>query len=119
MTKPLALIIEDHPQLNQIYTLALREDFETVSFQDGAPAMEYMVGSIPALVVVDLHLSLTTGDQVLKAVHEDERLQVTKVILTTADVQKADMLYEQADIVLLKPVSPVQLRELAKRLCYV
>ena len=112
------MIIEDHPQLNQIYELALREDFETVSFRDGKPALVYMIDSIPALIVVDLHLSSTTGDQVLKAVHEDKRLQATKVILTTADVQRADMLYEQADIVLLKPVSPVQLRDLAKRLCY-
>jgi sigma-B regulation protein RsbU (phosphoserine phosphatase) len=117
MTKPHALIIEDNPQLNQIYALALREAFETESFQDGTLALEHLEDSKPALIVLDLHLSNVSGKQILERIRAEERLEEIKIILTTADVQMADMLYEQADIVLLKPVSPVQLRDLAIRLC--
>jgi len=117
MTKPLALIIEDNPQLNQIYALSLKEDFETISFQDGESALEHLSHTVPALIVLDLHLSELSGKQVLERIRANERMADVRIILTTADVQMADMLYEQADIVLLKPVSPVQLRDLAQRLC--
>jgi CheY-like chemotaxis protein len=117
MTKPLALIIEDNPQLNQIYAIALKEDFETISFQDGESALEHLHRTIPALIVLDLHLSELSGKQVLDIIRANNDMLDMKIILTTADVQMADMLYEQADIVLLKPVSPVQLRDLARRLC--
>ena len=117
MTKPIALIIEDNPQLNQIFAVSLKREFETIAFQNGELALEELTRTIPDLIVLDLHLPGTSGDLILGKIRTDERLSETKVILTTADVQMADMLYEQADIVLLKPVSPVQLRELAKRLC--
>jgi DNA-binding response OmpR family regulator len=117
MTKPIALIIEDNPQLNQIYAVSLKREFEILAFQNGELALEELTRTIPGLIVLDLHLPGTPGDLILGKIRADERLSETKIILTTADVQMADMLYEQADMVLLKPVSPVQLRELAKRLC--
>jgi CheY-like chemotaxis protein len=117
MTKPLALIIEDNPQLNQIYVVALRETFEIKTFRGAQPALKQLEQTVPTLIVLDLHLPDTSGQKILETIRTDERMQDTKIILTTADVQMADMLYEQADIVLLKPVSPGQLRDLATRLC--
>jgi DNA-binding response OmpR family regulator len=111
------LIVEDNPQLNQIYRVALKEAFEIKSFQDAQPALDALTDTIPTLVVLDLHLPDFSGRYLIEKIRSDNRLAATKIILTTADVQMADMLYEQADIVLLKPVSPNQLRELASRLC--
>ncbi len=117
MTLPLALIVEDNPQLNQIYGVALKEAFEVKSFKDAGPALDTLTTTVPTLVVLDLHLPDLSGKILIERIRSDPRLAKTKIILTTADVQMADMLYEQADIVLLKPVSPNQLRELARRLC--
>jgi two-component system, OmpR family, response regulator BaeR len=117
MTLPLALIVEDNPQLNQICEVALRNDFETVCLHDGGQALEYLEDHTPALIVLDLHLKHSSGENVLKAIRADQGKSEVKIILTTADVQMADMLFDQADIVLQKPVSPVQLRDLARRLC--
>jgi DNA-binding response OmpR family regulator len=117
MKLPLALIVEDNPQLNQIYRVALKEAFEIKSFQGAKPALDALTETIPTLVVLDLHLPDLSGRYLIEKIRSDNRLATTKIILTTADVQMADMLYEQADIVLLKPVSPNQLRELANRLC--
>jgi hypothetical protein len=38
------------------------------------------------------------------------------VIIATADARMAELLHEQADLVLLKPISFIQLRTLAERL---
>jgi CheY-like chemotaxis protein len=70
----------------------------------------------PALVVLDLHLPHVSGKTLLRQIRADERLRETRVILTTADALMAAHLDEEADVVLLKPVSVTQLRDLATRL---
>jgi hypothetical protein len=45
-----------------------------------------------------------------------EQLSQTRVLIVSADVAAAEVLEDEADLVLLKPVSFLQLRDLAKRL---
>ncbi len=116
MTKPLVIIVEDDPQLNQIFTLALQGDFTTESFADGDSALARLSQVKPRLLLLDLHLPGATGSQILSRVRADENLRDVTVILCTADDRQADALGEQADFVLLKPISPLQLRQLAARL---
>ena len=116
MTKPIALIIEDDPQLSQIMTLTLKSDFETITITDGKTALSRLAEVIPAIVVLDLNLPGVSGKDILSNIRADVRLSKTRVILATADALQADLLSDEADIVLLKPVSPVQLREIAGRL---
>lgn len=70
----------------------------------------------PALVVLDLHLPSFSGIDILRHIRADERLAETRVILATADAIMADSLREESDLVLLKPISVTQLRDLAIRL---
>ncbi len=116
MSKPFVVIIEDDPTLNEIITITLQAFFETESFKDGQQAIQRLEQINPRLIVLDLHLPNTSGAEILEKIRSDKRLVNTRVILTTADERQAEMLREQADVVLLKPVSPVQLRELALRL---
>ena len=116
MTKPLALIIEDDPQLNTIMSITLQGDFEIESCADGNAGMERLKQTIPTVVVLDLNLPGASGKEILQSIRADERLAKTRIILTTADERQAETLQDEADIVLLKPVSPAQLRELALRL---
>jgi DNA-binding response OmpR family regulator len=67
-------------------------------------------------VVLDLHLPGTAGTDILKRIRSDERLNQTRVIITTADARLAESLEEQADLILVKPVSFSQLRDMALRL---
>jgi CheY-like chemotaxis protein len=117
MTAPLALIVEDDPRQNQIFAITLSNHFTTAAFTDGAEAMQYLDTCVPALVVLDLHLPGAMGAEVLSKIRADARLVSTCIILATADERQADLLSDKADVVLLKPVSPTQLRELALRLC--
>jgi two-component system response regulator AdeR len=116
MTKPLAFVVEDDPQLSQIFTLTLNELYETEAITDGSQALVRLSQIIPHLVVLDINLPGASGTEILHSIRADSRLDSTRVILATADSHMADELREKADIVLLKPISIAQLRDLARRL---
>jgi DNA-binding response OmpR family regulator len=116
MTKPLVFIVEDDPQLSRIFTLILSESFETETIIDGAHALVRLSEVVPHLVVLDINLPGASGAQILHSIRADARFESTRVILATADSRQAGELQDKADIVLLKPISITQLRELANRL---
>jgi len=117
MTSPLALVIEDDPGQADIFAQALKmAGFETEIISDGAAALERLTEVVPALVVLDLQLPYVSGDQILKQIRADERLVQTRILLATANPQMAEPLREESDLVLLKPISFNQLRDLAGRL---
>ncbi|HEX2995166.1 MAG TPA: response regulator [Anaerolineales bacterium] len=115
MSKPLALIVEDDPSLNEIIALTLQEDFELETCSDGDEAMELLGNVVPQVVVLDLNIPGIHGRDILAHIRSNNRFQRTHVIVATADGRQAEILQNEADIVLLKPVSPGQLRELALR----
>jgi DNA-binding response OmpR family regulator len=115
--KPLALIVEDNVEQNRIFAVALTEaGYEAIVVTRGDVALQQLAEITPELIILDLHLPAVSGEEVLRAVRDDTRFQQTQVILTTADAQRADYLKRDADLVLLKPVSFTQLRDLSKRL---
>ncbi|MDX9864884.1 MAG: response regulator [Anaerolineaceae bacterium] len=116
MEKPLVLIIEDDPAQNQIFNISLRNDFVVETFLEGGSAAARLEEVIPALVLLDLNLPGKSGRELLVQIRGDKRLAATRIILTTADEQQADMIEKDADLVLLKPISPGQLKELALRM---
>jgi CheY-like chemotaxis protein len=117
MNKPLALIIEDDDDLSEIFSMSLRGGgFETEIVRDGLVALERLAGVPPAVVVLDLHLPHITGATIMNHIRADGRFAKTAVIVTTADARLADDMRSKADLVLLKPVSVDQLRDLAKRM---
>jgi len=117
MNKPLALVIEDDPDLSEIFSMTLRSSgFETEVFQDGQAALNRLAGTPPAVILLDLHLPRVTGATILQNIRANERFAKTSVIVATADARQAAELQVQADLVLLKPVGVDQLRELAKRM---
>lgn len=113
----MALIIEDDTDLVTIFAGALRAaGFETHTVEDGKMALSQLAAVLPEVVVLDLHLPNVSGVEILEHIRSSARLMGTFVILTTADARLADMLQGQADLVLIKPVSFGQLRDLASRL---
>ncbi len=117
MTRPLALIIEDDQKLSKIFAMALDEaGFDPTVVYDGQAALDQLAGMTPAVIVLDLHLPHVSGDQILNQIHADNRFTHTRVILATADPLKAEELRPKATLVLLKPISFNQLRDLAARL---
>ena len=117
MAIPLALIVEDDVDLATIFSEALKAaDFKTEMVQDGQKALDLLAEMVPAVVVLDLHLPSVSGDEILKHIRADERLAKTRVIVATADPNTAQILEDDADLVLIKPISFRQLRDMASRL---
>jgi CheY-like chemotaxis protein len=114
--KPLALVIEDDNMQATVFAQALRmADFETEIIQNGREALNRLSEVVPALVVLDLHLPEVAGKDIFEQIKADERLVKTRVMLATADPLLAESLRAGVNLVLLKPISFNQLRDLASR----
>jgi len=113
-----ALIIEDDEDLANIFAEALRGvGFEVDHATDGKIAQEKIRGeSAPYLVLLDMHLPHISGAELLAEMKTNERLMGTTIIITTADARMGETYGDQADFVLIKPISFVQLRDLTARL---
>jgi two-component system cell cycle response regulator DivK len=114
----LALIIEDDEDLADIFAEALRGvGFEVERVTDGRSAQERLKkDDIPFIILLDMHLPHVSGGDLLTIMKQDDRFSDTTIIVTTADARMGDMYREQADFVLIKPISFVQLRDLTARL---
>jgi len=114
----LALIIEDDEDLANIFAEALRGvGFEVEHVADGKIAQERLIsGTVPFLILLDMHLPHVSGGELLTNMKQDERFASTIMILTTADARMGEAYSDQADFVMIKPISFVQLRDLTSRL---
>jgi DNA-binding response OmpR family regulator len=116
MENELALIIEDDAYLSEIYSAALgKAGFKIEVARDGQAARLQLAALLPRIVVLDLHLPRVSGKDLLKEIRADPRHAQAKVIIVTGDSQAATTVEGEADLVLIKPVSYIQLRDLASR----
>jgi two-component system, cell cycle response regulator DivK len=115
-TKPLALVIEDNEDQNLVFTTALNQaGYSTESIFDGTIAMKRLTNVVPAMVILDLHIPGINGGLLLREIRNDPRTAKTHIIIVSADAEFAANLQAQVDLVLLKPVSFLQLSMLASR----
>lgn len=114
----LALIIEDDEDLANIFAEALRGvGFDVELAADGQAARERLKGAdVPHLILLDMHLPHVSGADLLVDLKADERFKGTTIIITTADARMGETYGDQADFVMIKPISFVQLRDLTSRL---
>jgi DNA-binding response OmpR family regulator len=117
MTEPLALIVEDDEDINEIFRQALTAaGFATEVARDGKTVLEFLEKVTPTIVILDLHLPNVSGETILKKIRSTPSLEKVRVVLATADAVAAEFLRNQADFVMVKPISYIQLRDLTKRL---
>jgi DNA-binding response OmpR family regulator len=117
MSEPFALVIEDHVDSAVIFTEALKKaGFRTETIRSGDTALSRLAVTTPAVIVLDLSLPGVAGPDLLHYIRADERLVNARVIVATAHPQMVDSIRDKADLVLLKPISFGQLRDLAARL---
>ena len=115
MNKPFAIVAEDDEDLATIFMQALEEvGFDTEQIRAGDTTLARLAEVVPDLIVLDLHLPHVLGTEILAQIHADGRLAGTRVIVATADARMAEVLHDQADLVLVKPVSYNQLRDFAR-----
>ncbi len=87
--------------------------FETEIIRSGDTALARLAVTTPDVVVLDLHLPHVSGPDILRHIRADARLTEIRVIVATAHARIAESIRREADLVLLKPISFSQLRDLA------
>jgi len=117
MNPPKALVIEDEPDLATIFSRALKAGgFSTEIAPNGKTTLSYLEQNVPDVIVLDLHLPDIDGLELLYKIRANDRLAKTKVIIASADAQMVQLAEDKADLILIKPVSVSQLKDLALRL---
>jgi CheY-like chemotaxis protein len=117
MSDGLALVIEDHQDISALFRMVLEEaGFQTEIIGSGDEAVIRLADMVPDVVILDLHLPGVQGDAILHQIRTDERLKETQVVVITAYTALARTLQDEADLVLIKPVSLNLLRRLVGRL---
>lgn len=120
MSKGFALIIEDNREIGDIYATTLQmAGFETEMVYDGKLALDKLDQRLPDLIILDMNLPQVSGHYIYKTIRSNRRLDNTVVIISTANTLVGNMLGEglsRQDLLLLKPVTPRQLREVVDNL---
>jgi two-component system response regulator AdeR len=117
MSRPTALIIEDDPDMANLFAVVLRTaGIEPEIVHAGDTALARLAELIPDLVLLDLHIPRTPGVDVMREIRADARLSGTCIIVITADPRAAEDIQDDVDLVLIKPISFEQLHDLVTRL---
>lgn len=111
------LVIEDDQDLGELITFILAEEgFQAELVSDGTMAMELLQHQTPNVILLDIHLPGVSGLDILSYVRSQERMAQTRVMVTTADEQMAEVCARTADLVFRKPYTVNDLVSGIKRL---
>jgi DNA-binding response OmpR family regulator len=114
----LAFIIEDNQELGLIYAASIEIfDYEAEIIGDGKKALERLAETVPSLIILDMNLPHVSGHFIYKRLRSDALFNGCPIIIATANALIADALKNEltpGDHLLVKPISPTQLRNLVK-----
>ena len=113
MEKPVALVVDDEPQMAMIVAYALEtQGFEVVQVYDGEQALELVREKGPDLVVLDVMLPKMNGFEVCRHIREETSIPVILLTARSDDDDVIQGLELGADDYITKPFNP---REVALR----
>ncbi|HEU0046586.1 MAG TPA: response regulator [Nitrososphaera sp.] len=114
------LIVEDRETGRELLRTVLeKEGYTVVEARDGGEALQRVQEEPPDLILLDLHLPLRDGFQVLSDLRGDHRLTAIPVLAVTASAMQGDRektLAAGFNGYLSKPVALASLREEISRL---
>ena len=117
MNKPTALVIEDDRDMANIFAVVLgTAGVEAGIVHTGDEALARLAQTVPDLVLLDLHIPRPSGMDILRKIRADARLSSTRVVIVTGDPRAAEDIQNEADLVLIKPISFDQLHDLVTRM---
>lgn len=118
MDPNLVFVVEDDADLAELVAEAVQlAGLRVEILPDGRAALERIPVEQPGLILLDLHLPKVSGDEILRLVRSTPALALTTVLVVTADAVAAEQQAQQdlADLVVVKPVTPSDLRTLVER----
>jgi two-component system response regulator len=99
------LLVEDNVSDEKLTLLAFRQcgiSNKIVVMRDGADALEYLMrtgkyatgdlGTLPAVILLDIMLPRVSGLEVLRRIRADERTRLLPVVVLTSSNEEADVI---------------------------
>ncbi|HKV31667.1 MAG TPA: response regulator [Candidatus Dormibacteraeota bacterium] len=84
--QPRVLMLEDHPDIADLYQLKLQlEGYRVAVASDGAAGLRMARSLIPDLILLDIHMPQLDGLQVLAALREDTATDEVPVVVCSED----------------------------------
>jgi two-component system, cell cycle response regulator DivK len=119
LTRNLAIVVDDDKDLGQVFAQALEMvGFETEVIHDSRKAMTQIMTRKPMLVSLDMQMPHVSGIELLLQIRAEASLTGIKIIMVSANGRIAENndVFQMADMILIKPVTFKQIKELASRL---
>src|SRR5258708_12601465 len=84
--QPRVLMVEDHPDIADLYQLKLQlEGYRVAVASDGAAGLSMARSLMPDLILLDIHMPQLDGLQVLAALREDKTTDDLLFVVCTED----------------------------------
>jgi DNA-binding response OmpR family regulator len=110
---PVVLVVDDEPELAELFAVWLEEEWTVRVANDGEEAIDEMDGDV-AVVLLDRRMPGTSGDEVLDAIREEG--YDCRVVMVTAIDPDFDIIEMGFDDYLVKPVSREEIRTTVDRI---
>lgn len=82
--RPLILVVEDDPSVQDLLTVLLEDEgYDVISARDGLEGLVKLELAHPALVILDLMMPNVSGDRLIREVRTDVRLRVVPIVVVS------------------------------------
>jgi type IV pilus assembly protein PilB len=111
-SRPVVLVVDDAQEILQLVSMALEDDYEIHTAEDGLEAMSAVDRVRPDLIVLDVMMPRMSGYEVCQALSEKPETKDIPVLMLSARGEKAHVkkgFYAGADDYLPKPFDPEEL----------
>jgi CheY-like chemotaxis protein len=79
------LVVDDDAELRQCYRFMLEPRFTVLEAENGRDALRVLATRDVALLIVDVHMPVMNGVELVRAIRDDPRLRGVPVIVQTSD----------------------------------
>lgn len=123
---PSILIVEDNDEFRQLLlSFVKRKGYEAIGASNGSEALEILINTRPALILMDLSMPVTDGFTAAHKLREQQDLRHIPIIFLTAHGELGIELYQDVNLIeggkieyLPKPVDVQLLEDLIDRLIH-
>ncbi|VAW14754.1 hypothetical protein MNBD_BACTEROID05-617 [hydrothermal vent metagenome] len=113
------IIIDDQEDILNLARYCLKDAYEVLIASNGRDGLELIRKEIPDLVLLDMHMPVVSGYDVVKKIKSEEKIKHITVVAITASVSEANkekMEEVGCDYYISKPFDPEKLESKIKEI---